>query len=235
MNISPNDEKIQKYLDELSEEYKGLLFNALLERSKFIDDISISELLRIDNEVKKPLFINYQKQQHRRKLLITTGITYALIGLTTFLFYYIIESNLIFRTDRIITLISLVFMISGLFIVALAYILPISKKGTQRFPLNISKNETNKILFYNVIAEWRELEGIVNDLAEDNNLSTPRSTIEYLFTNNLIDENESCILKNFLKIRNSIVHSSDIPFSYDEIKELSNQASIIILKLKKIL
>ena len=63
MNISPNNEKIQKYLDELSNEYKELLFVALLERSKSIDDISISDLLRIDNEIKKPLLTGYQKQQ----------------------------------------------------------------------------------------------------------------------------------------------------------------------------
>ena len=62
MNISPNNEKIQKYLDELSEEYKELLFRALLERSKSIDDISISELLRLDNEIKKPLIENYQRR-----------------------------------------------------------------------------------------------------------------------------------------------------------------------------
>ena len=28
MNITPNNEKIEKYLDELADEYKELLFNA---------------------------------------------------------------------------------------------------------------------------------------------------------------------------------------------------------------
>ena len=35
-----------------------------------IDDISISELLRLDNEIKKPLIENYQRQQKRRKMSV---------------------------------------------------------------------------------------------------------------------------------------------------------------------
>ena len=88
---------------------------------------------------------------------------------------------------------------------------------------------------YGVITQWRELEGIVNDLAENNNVSTPRSIIEYLLSNSLIDKEESDILREFLKLRNSIVHSTEVKYSTDEIKEASNKVSKIIEKLKKIL
>lgn len=234
MNISPNNEKIQKYLDELSEEYKELLFKALLERSKSIDDISISELLRLDNEIKKPLLMDYQRQQRRRRLFITAGLTYILLGFCMFFFYSIVESDLIFSTNRMIPLMSLVICLVGVCVVAFSFILPTTKAEVHRSSNN-SKSETTKLLAYSVITQWRELEGIVNDLAESNNVSTPRSIIEYLLTNNLIDKDESNILKDFLKMRNSIVHSSDFRFSSNEIKEISDKVSIIISKLKKIL
>ena len=103
MNISPNNEKIQKYLDELSNEYKELLFVALLERSKSIDDISISDLLRIDNEIKKPLLTGYQKQQRLRRLIISSGIIYIFSGIGTLLFYEIIENGFYSTMNRILS------------------------------------------------------------------------------------------------------------------------------------
>lgn len=232
MNISPNNEKIQKYLDELSEEYKELLFKALLERSKSIDDISITELLRLDNEIKKPLHLDYQRQQRRRRLFITTGLTYIIAGICMYLFYSIIESD--FSTDRTLPLMSLVISLVGVCVVAFSFILPTTKMGTYRLS-DGSKNETKKLLSYVVITQWRELEGIVNDLAENNNVSTPRSIIEYLLSNSLIDKEESDILREFLKLRNSIVHSTEVKYSTDEIKEASNKVSKIIEKLNKIL
>ena len=80
MNITPNNEKIERYLDELADEYKELLFNALISRTKDLDNLSVSELLRLDNEIKKPLFENYQRQQRRRKMLQIAGLTYMLLG-----------------------------------------------------------------------------------------------------------------------------------------------------------
>ena len=84
MNISPNNEKIEKYLDELADEYKILLYKALISRSKPLDDLSVSELLRLDNEIKKPLFEDYQRQQRRRRMLFILGLSYRKINLGRF-------------------------------------------------------------------------------------------------------------------------------------------------------
>ena len=54
MNTLSQNDKIEKYLDELADEYKVLLYNALVSRTKPLDDLSVSELLRLDNEIKKP-------------------------------------------------------------------------------------------------------------------------------------------------------------------------------------
>ena len=50
-----DDDKIEKYVNELGEEYKDLLFEALLKKSDSLSELSVSELLRIDNDVKKYL------------------------------------------------------------------------------------------------------------------------------------------------------------------------------------
>ena len=73
MNILPKNDKIEKYLDELADEYKVLLYNALVSRTKPLDDLSVSELLRLDNEI-KPLFEDYQKKQHHQLFLIRINI-----------------------------------------------------------------------------------------------------------------------------------------------------------------
>ena len=116
-NTSPNKEKIQKYLDELSKEYKELLYSALIERSQSIDDISISELLRIDNEIKKPLHAEYQRQKHRRKLYISIGLIYVALGFMMFLFYSIIGSDFLFSIDSAITLVSLIITLAGICVI----------------------------------------------------------------------------------------------------------------------
>ena len=234
MNISPNNEKIQKYLDELSEEYKELLFKALLERSKSIEDISITELLRLDNEIKKPLIENYQKQQKRRKMFFVYGLMYMFFGIIMLLMYYTIKSDIFHGTDGIVLLISIVVSVVGLFISAFSFVMPMSKANTSIQKIS-TQTEATKLLSFEVITKWRELEGIVSDLAENNSTPTPRSVIEYLSSNNFIDKSEYIILKDFLKMRNNIVHSSNIDISTDEIKTAINNVDQIIAKLKKIL
>ena len=234
MNISPNNEKIQKYLDELSEEYKELLFKALLERSKSIDDISITELLRLDNEIKKPLIENYQKQQKRRKMFFVYGLAYLFFGIIMLLMYYTIKSDIFHGTDGIVLLISIVVSVVGLFTSAFSFVMPISKANTS-IQKTSTQTEVTKLLSFEVIAKWRELEGIVSDLAENNSTPTPRSVIEYLSSNNFIDKSECIILKDFLKMRNNIVHSSEAEISAETIKNAINNVDQIIVKLKKIL
>lgn len=105
MKISHNNEKIQKYLIELADEYKELLFNALVERSESLDDFSISELLRLDNEIKRPLIANYHRQKRRRKMFLTCGLVYTFLGLFLMLMYYMIKSDLFHSTDGVVNLI----------------------------------------------------------------------------------------------------------------------------------
>ena len=117
---------------------------------------------------------------------------------------------------------------------AFSFVMPMSKANTS-IQKNSTQTEATKLLSFEVITKWRELEGIVSDLAENNSTPTPRSVIEYLSSNNFIDKSEYIILKDFLKMRNNIVHSSNVDISTDEIKTAINNVDQIIAKLKKIL
>lgn len=61
MQTYSNEDKIERYLDDLAAEYKELLLKRLLEVSGTIENLSVSELLRIDTEIKKPLLADYRR------------------------------------------------------------------------------------------------------------------------------------------------------------------------------
>lgn len=233
MNISPNNEKIEKYLDELASEYKMLLYKALVSRSKPLDDLSVSELLRLDNEIKKPLFEDYQRQQRRRRMLLVAGLTYMFMGVFCFFSFKIINGEYMYNKDTMVSLVSGVITIIGLFITlyALAFqtlgIYP--KSNVKRY------REYDALLEYEVVAKWREMEGIVNDISLNTNVKTTRSIIDYLLENHFIDEKEHTILKDFLKMRNNIVHSNGISYSESDVKEIIDDVNKIIDRIKKIM
>jgi len=231
MNISPNDEKLEKYLDELADEYKKLLFSALISRSKTLDDLSVSELLRLDNEIKKPLFQDYYRLQRRRRLFFSYGLIYVLLGFLGYIFSEMITGDFLYSRERMIALVSVVVGLVGLVICVYSFVSP---------TLGIfSKTNTNgqrnyiALLEYEVVAKWRELEGLVSDIGLSESKKAPRSIIDFLLENHLIDKNEYGTLKEFLKMRNNVVHSTENRYSANEIKEMIDNVDKIIEKIKK--
>lgn len=229
MNSVPNNEKIEKYLDELADEYKKLLFNALISRSNNFESLSVSELLRLDNEIKRPLLENNRTQRRFRKTLQVTGLTYMLIGFILF-----ISSNFnyqdLYGTRDIVPLFSLILGFIGVLLSIFSFMLPTffhsPIKGTY-------KSNNLRFLEYKIVIMWRELEGIVNDITINTDVEEPRSIIDFLLSNKLINDNELILLKKFLKIRNSIVHSIDYQYSIQELETLIKKVDNIISKLKK--
>ena len=100
------NDKIERYLDELSAEYKQLLFESLIERSSSVENLSVSDLLRLDNEVKKPLLANYRRYMRKRKMLATIGVTYVLMGVFAFLIYHVYRqvSHSFFNEEGLVSL-----------------------------------------------------------------------------------------------------------------------------------
>lgn len=234
MNISPNNDKIEKCLNELADEYKVLLYNALLSRSKPLDDLSVSELLRLDSEVKKPLLESYQKKQRKRRMLLAVGLTYMLLGFFTFVVFEIIRGD--FRNDieSIILLMSVVIGFVGLFTSIISFALPTLNLSYGKYESK-QKDEFLALLEYEVVVKWRELEGLVNDMSINADVKVPRSIISFLADNQFINEDECKLLKDFLRMRNIIAHSPDKRYSSDEVKEMIDRVDKLLEKIKKVI
>ena len=232
MNISSNDDKIEKYLDELADEYKRLLFNALLERSSSIDEpLSISELLRLDNEIKKPLLRNYQRQLRRKRLFLIVGMTYMLLGFLLFFLYQIYETNFLNDINKLLEVLSISIAFFGVFLSVLSYALP-TVQISSRSNKYQKEDAFEKILEYEVISKWRDLEGTVDDFSTEKKAKPPRSIIDYLYESNLINSEEKNVLLDFLKMRNNIVHSAVTNYSSNELVSLLKKVDKILEKLK---
>lgn len=233
MAISPNNEKIEKYLDELADEYKTLLYKALVSRSKPLDDLSVSELLRLDNEIKKGLFEDYKRQQKSRRKLLNVGLVYMFIGAFTPILFLKSQRDFMDFIYNISFMLPAIIVIVGL----CTSIYALASLTSGIYPKrNAERQEVNtEVLKYEVVAKWREVEGIVNDISLNANVNTPRSIIDFLVDNQFIDERESAILKDFLKMRNDIVHSTGKSYSKSEIKGIIDEVNKITDRLRKIM
>lgn len=233
-----SNDKIEQYLDELSAEYKELLFKSLLERSSSVEDLSVSDLIRLDNEIKKPLLTDYRRYTQKRKKMFIIGVAYMLMGIIFFLFYRVYHQIVYdyFDEESMVSLLCLVLSLLGAFSCLFSFLLPpetyhkkvIQKMKDQEIGLTPS-------LEYEVIAKWRDLEGLVSDFAVDSRLRTSSSAINYLQQNGMIDNSEHETLKKFLRIRNEIVHSGSQQESAQEIKDILKETNQILDKLKKVL
>ena len=232
-----NDDKIMRYLDELSAEYKELLFKALVEQSSTVNDLSVSELLRIDNEVKKPLIANYRRNKRQRQIILLIGIVYVLCGFCCFFFYQlykqIISSS--FNEESLVLLLCSVISLLGLFVCMYSYIMPHRIRQKETGLKNTHNMESTALIEYEIISKWRDIEGLVSDLSVNSHATSPSSAINYLRQNGMIDESEQDTLKQLLRLRNMVVHSGKDPIPIANARTLMRQTDQVLDKLRKVL
>lgn len=230
-----NNQKVNKYLDELSNEYKVLLLEKLLEHTSDMENISISELIRIDTKIKEPLRGNKDRALRKQKLLIMIGLVYTTLGILIYIFLNLEQKGL----EGVSSLFSILISYMGVLIIFTAFIKPYfnTNKLHDKSMNKINNKLDDKVLEYEVIITWRELEGIANDLNSNWEMNPVLSgqIIQMLVYEGLITNQESDSLRKLLKLRNSIVHSSQFSFSRQELTDLLNESKSIIEKLRKIL
>lgn len=225
-----NDEKIAMYVNELGEEYKDLLFETLLKKSNSVDDLSVSELLRIDNDVKK--YLQRQEDSRKNRKFLALGITYVFLGIFMYLFSEIIFKfyDMHYLSPAGLTqLMSITISLVG--ILACCYSFLRGAKRDKSCKDISNENENKKLLEYEVISTWRELEGICNDIALEKDIVTRQSVINLLENENLITDDEKTLLTHFLKLRNSVVHSDEVEISLQEMRNVKNEVNKFIEKL----
>ena len=228
MAFSSGNEKIDNYLNELSEEYKELLFKSLLNQSSSFDNLNVSDLLRIDNEIKKPLLMDHQKNQRKKQMLLGTGMLYMLIGFIVYVF-----SNTYLGNLDVITLITLTIWFFG-FLMTIYAFLPLNMFARKMYANNRRENQDVSLLSYEIVTKWRKLESIANDLNIDKHKILSYSIMQFFLNNRYITDEEAKELKNFLKLRNEIVHASATTYTLDELTNAISTVNSIINKLEKI-
>lgn len=225
-----DDDKIEQYINELGEEYKDLLFEALLKKSDILSDLSVSELLRIDNDVKKYLQRQDDNRKNRKFLLL--GTIYIFTGIFMYLFSEIFFKfyNLRFLSPiELAQIMSVIVCLVGF--IACFYSFIRETKRNKLHEESSQKKENIKLLEYEIISTWRELEGISNDIALKSDVVVNMSVIQLLSSENLISTDERIFLTRFLKLRNSVVHEERIALSAKEIRDEINEANRLIEKI----
>lgn len=221
-----NDLKVQRFLDELGDEYKNFLLEKLIEQTDSLDNLSVSKLISIDNDVKR--YINRKQSGRKYWTFQLVGVLYVCIGIFAFLFTEIMMS---FHDLNHLSLYELIQM--GSIIMALvgvfAFVFPFLF-GNMSLSSKYTKNHKERIKFqeYEVVSMWRELEGICNDLSLKEKVVTNKSIIQLLVQEDLINKEEEKELISFLKLRNCIVHGSGADITDDEIAVRINKVESII-------
>lgn len=226
------DKKLKLVIDELGEEYKDLLIEKLLNdyQTTDIDTLSVSELLKLDVNIKERLVQNRQIEKKRRLyyMMTSVGIMYSLLGVFLLFFQ---EFRYSF-TNEPFNMIALIMIILGLFISMFSIIVRNSPQTQRRYT-----NPKDKTLFnYEIISLWKELEGLMIQLAPDISMTSSTNLIRFLVENNFISDSDENTIKSLLKLRNQAVHSNSpiLDISYEESILIIKDARTIISKLNNL-
>lgn len=218
------DQKMQAFLDELGDEYKELLLRELIERTGPGEDLSISKLISIDNDIKGFMNRKFQMKSYRRFQIL--GLLYSCMGIFMYILSEIMasfQSANHLTPSNLVQLLSIIIALTGI----LAYILPILINYTNHG----KRQATDKATEYEVVAIWKEIEGICNDLSTKNKAITNSSVIQVLSQEKLITEEEREELVSFLRFRNAIVHDSRHKATNEELKNSIHNALRIVANI----
>lgn len=229
------DEKVKKYVDELGEEYKVLLFEQLVANSNALEELSVSKLIRLDEEVK--YYLRTKDINKRKNKYYFLGGLYVFMGVFMYLLMSIIDTfNEVkfLSTYGLIQLMSMVVSIIGVCIFILSFLLDNRRKKFNSHALD--DYYKRKILEYEVISKWRELEGLYYDISQDQGATRgPMSLIKFLLKDGLISDEEMNVLKRLLQKRNTIVHDNKTNLPMDELNKDLEDTNKIIDKIQNII
>lgn len=227
------NQKLDLLLNELGEEYKDLLIEKMLTdyQTGDIDNLPISEILKLDVSIKEHLVQDKQIEKKKRMytMFSSIGLMYSLLGIFLLFFQ---EFKYSFSQEPM-NMLALILIIIGLFISF--YAMLVKNLIIKRKPYVSTRNNTNKS--YEYISLWKELEGLMIQVAPDNIPSSPSKLIQYLLDSNFISIKDENAIRNLLKLRNEAVHSTSSPkqeISQEEHSTLVKNIRAIISKLNNL-
>ncbi len=233
--LPTNNPKIEKYLDESASEYKELLYKALINKTEDLDDLSVTTLIELDNEAKRPLYHSTKRdQQFKRNVdIMKIALRFSTMMLSMIAIVYLVYACMRSEMDYTIIISIIAVSLSTFSTILFDFLL---KKPSSKIRNKIEKSteDDKPLLMFTVINTWREFEGIANDLSTKNNIKSTLSVIETLYGKGYIDNSERVILRHLLKMRNDFVHDSTNQYSSEQIQEIINKVKPILQKIKEI-
>lgn len=215
------NQKFNLLLNELGEEYKDLLIEKMLNdyQTTDIDNLPISELLKLDVSIKENLVQDKQLEKKKRiyTMLSSIGLMYSLLGIFLLFFQ---EFKYSFSEEPL-NMLALILIMMGLFISF--YSILIKNLVIKRKTYTSIRNNTNNN--YEYVSLWKELEGLMIQLSPDNIPSSPSKLIQYLVTNNFISSEDENAIRTLLRLRNEAVHST-----LSHTQELTKEEYSILVK-----
>ena len=127
-------------------------------------------------------------------------------------------------------LLSLVITFMGVIMILMSEMYP-NKWYYSNQKVSNNSEESRAILEYRVVSAWRELEGFATDIYSENIILPTGSIISSLLNDNYINQKEADFLKDFLKMRNNIVHDINNNYELDEMRNMLKRVQHIINKL----
>ena len=140
-----------------------------------IDNLPISELLKLDVSIKENLVQDKQLEKKKRiyTMLSSIGLMYSLLGIFLLFFQ---EFKYSFSEEPL-NMLALILIMMGLFISF--YSILIKNLVIKRKTYTSIRNNTNNN--YEYVSLWKELEGLMIQLSPDNIPSSPSKLIQYLW------------------------------------------------------
>ncbi|HFR3342390.1 TPA: hypothetical protein ACHU58_000445 [Streptococcus suis] len=219
-------DKIDLIVDDLADEYKEILISAAMQNSKD-GELSIKHLLNLDESVKNTLRNNSKNRKYYKFQLL--GVIYFLVGLLM-AFFALYQRYFMYSSNQTFTLISLTMLLLGMYIVLFSFLMQ-----------SVGKNMSTRVkrvrefsLEVRVLDLYSRIERITLNTFDGSEKMTLRESINKLLLEKKISSEESQILKEFMGLRNKIVHYSlegDLGNS-DKNKKLLNDTEYIITKLE---
>lgn len=217
--------KIFDYLDDAAEEYKKLLLKKLMEDSRDIGDITVNNLVIIDEKIKVSLRNKLENRYSRFQLL---GLLYAFSGLMLLLISFVYNSDYLYSRDSIFVITSIVLIFLGVYIYLFTLL---SKNLKQRRRYNLEKSNVSLDSF--IISQYRRLEYILKKCIPNAPEKSIQIALMELKDKKIITEEELIFLRDFIGLRNHFVHYRDDVVDYYNSFKVIFRAEEVINRLEK--
>lgn len=168
-----SNKKVEFLLDELGKEYKSLLTEKILDKMRIfdVDNIDLSELIKLDIEVKKYLKVKEKDRTQKRlwSIVALLGVLYFMTGFLILTLDYVrsdmsppLNKRNFYNIDF--------FRCSHLYIISIFFCF---------FNKQVKRSKNKDTSYYVLINKWKEIEALIIQLTPAEHQRGNNNMVEY--------------------------------------------------------